>query len=347
MTGYLRRLGSAAVEKAKQAKENLDTFWQRYSTPAKGVGEYDPVNDMPTTDEEAMLWNEEHTPEAVQRREQEQRRQAGLANARRLQEQQRASGLLPGVAPASRPQDKAPTIEDIDKELKNTKVDWKSLSKNNDEQGIRGVDSGMKAVSWSPTYKVYQIQEMGALSESDVINRFNSLVPKNFIPEQLKARFKAIAKNDPESVKKQVLLLAAAIEYTEDGAPLVKNVDLVDRAEAARKLVTGGFRSESKKTDAEERARGIEYAKNYDPSKYSSQAEYEAEKEWDKLYAAGVIAPMIQWIYKQAEAIDADTYMDEETKGTKIEALVAKIMQIWDNLDLRVKLREYVKQGAK
>jgi len=331
----------------KDSGKERDPFWQLFAHHTKSVGEYDPVNDIPSTDEEAMLWNEAHTHEAVQQREQEQRRQAGLENAKRLREQQQASGLLPGVAPASRQQDKAPTVEDIDKDLKNTKVDWKSLAKNNDEQGIRGVDSGVKAVSWSPTYKVYQIQEMGALSESDVINRFNALVPKNFTPKQLKARFKALAKNDPEGVKKQVLLLAAAIKYTEDGAPLAKNAELVDRAEAARKLATGGFKSESKKADVEKRARDIEYAQNYDLNKYSSQAEYEAEKEWDKLYDAGVIAPMIQWIYKQAEAIDADTYMDEETKGTKIEALVAKIMQIWDNLDLRVKLREYVKQGAK
>lgn len=329
----------------KDSGKKRDPFWQRFTHPTKSVGEYDPVNDIPTTDEEAMLWNEAHTPEAEQQRKQEERRQAGFENAKRLREQQQASGLLPGRGHASQPQDKAPTVEDIDKELKNTKVDWKSLAKNNAELKARGAISGVKAVSWSPTYKVYQIQEMGALSEGDVINRFNALVPKNFTPEQLKTRFKALAKNDSESVQKQILLLSEAILYDQDGAPLVKNADLKSRAENVRNLVKGGFVSKSKKTDKEKRASDVEYAKNYD--KYQSREDFDAEKEWNSLYNAGVIAPMIQWIYKQAEAIDADTYMDEETKGTKIEALVAKIMQIWDNLDLRVKLREYVKQGAK
>ena len=329
----------------KDSEKKRDPFWQRFTHPTKSVGEYDPVNDIPTTDEEAMLWNEAHTPEDEQQRKQEERRQAGLENAKRLQEQQQASGLLPGRGPASQPQDKAPTVEDIDKELKNTKVDWKSLVKNNAEQKARGAISGVKAVSWSPTYKVYQIQEMGALSEGDVINRFNALAPKNFTPEQLKARFKALTKNDPESVQKQILLLSEAILYDQDGAPLVKNADLKSRAENVRNLVKGGFVSESKKTDKEKRAIDVEYAKNYD--KYQSREDFDAEKEWNSLYNAGVIAPMMQWIYKQAEAIDADTYMDDEAKGTKIKALVAKLMQIWDNLDLRVKLREYVKQGAK
>lgn len=345
MTGHLRRFGKATMKKVGEMKNNLDTFWQKYSTSARGTGEYDPVNDIPTTDEEAMWWNEAHTPEAVEQRKQEERRQAGLENAERLREQQRASGLLPGVMPASQVQDKAPTVEDIDKELKNTKVDWKSLASGNKEQKIGINDSGISAVSWSPTYKVYQIQEMGALSPEDVINQFNALMPQNFTEEQLKARFKALAKNDPEGIKKKVLLLSAAITYAEDGAPLVNNANLKARAEQARELAKGYYTSESRKTDKEKRADDLEYAKNYD--EHQSRADYDAEKEWNSLYAAGVIAPMIQWIYKQAEAIDADTYMDDETRVAKIKALVAKIKQIWDNLDLRVKLREYVKQGAK
>ena len=331
----------------KDSGKKRDTFWQRFAQPAKGVGEYDPVNDIPTTDEEAIRWNEAHTPEAEQRREQEQRLQTGLENAKRLREQQQASGLLPGRGPASQPQDKAPTVEDIDKELKNTKVDWKSLAKNNAKQTISKNIEGASAVEWSPTYKVYHIQEMGALSPGDVIDQFNALVPKDFTEEQLKTRFKALAKNDPEGVQKKVLLLSAAIMYTEDGAPLAGNTELASRAYRASKLAKGGFVSESKKTDDAVRKSDIEYAKNYDPAKYRSREDYEAEKKWDSLYKAGVIAPMMQWIYKQAEAIDADTYMDEDTKSVKIEALVAKIKQIWDNLDLRVKLREYVKQGAK
>jgi len=328
----------------KDSGKKRDPFWQRYDTPVEGVREYDPVNDIPTTDEEAVKWNEAHTPEAIAQRESEKRRQEGLENAKRLREQQKASGLLPGRGPASQPQDKAPTVEDVDKELKNTKVDWKSLAKNQ-EQPIGYTDYGISAVSWSPTYKVYQIQEMGALSPGDVIDRFNALVPKNFTKEQLKARFKALAKNDPESVQKQVLLLSEAILYAEDGAPLVKNAELKARAEYARGLAKGGFVSASKRADGAAHKSDIEYAQNYD--QYKSREDFDAEKEWNSLYKAGVIAAMMQWIYKQAEAIDADTYTGDEAKGVKIKALVAKIKQIWDNLDLRVKLREYVKQGAK
>ncbi len=41
-------------------------------------------------------------------------------------------------------------------------------------------------------------------------------------------------------------------------------------------------------------------------------------KSGNSLYKAGDVAQMIQWIYKQRKTLDADTYMDEDTKGVKI-----------------------------
>ena len=333
MTGHIRKLISNAADKV--AAFNA----------LGATGKKRPLGRMTAKDRKRFT-----DPDEQQALKDENRKKAALANNARLREQQAQSGLMPGSSGDVSRSIKTPTKEDLDETARNMNVTTKDIKGAVNYEGNRVSDkdaiSSEYAVHWNPSLGTYTIPSVGEKSPDEVREMFNTYFPPNFTKDQVAVYLKKLKKEDADTVRQTIVLLAQAIRYKRDGAPLANDASLVSRAEKVLKYLRGNVISDIKQSEKDVRKVDVEFAKGYDPTNPKSREQFDSDRSWQKVLASRDIDAILNWLFSKAAEADKNTEATDDEKMTVVRDLVAKLKQVVDDTELFIALHRKYNKGA-